>query len=201
MKTQHTLGLAALVAAAAFAAAMPKQDKPASSQDHAAMMQAWKDANKPGEQHKAFADCEGSWKTHFKHWMDPNSPAAESDGTSTFESILGGRYLVENARGDGPMGPFEGMGITAYNNVTGEYEHVWLDDMSTGLLVTRGTEGPNDTLALRGEMVDPTTKAKSPVRVVATTVSENEKRIEMYCNQHGKEQKSMEITYTRGGTP
>jgi hypothetical protein len=192
MKFSIALGTIALVATAVTTAAMPMQDK------QAAQMEAWKQAGEPGPQHQEFADCVGTWSTKCKYWMDPSQPPQEGEGVSTFETVMGGRYLLERASGNGPMGSFEGLGLMAYNNITGEYEHVWLDDKSTGLMLSKGMASADGSTVLRGEMVDPTTKDKFATRVVCKKISDDVRTIEMHCNQTGSEKKSMEITYTRG---
>ena len=213
MKTGMMLSIGAIAVAAVAATAMPAQDaKPATKpagertpiavpavpgQD--AMLDAMKQAATVGEQHKDFAKLVGNWQVQYSCWMDPDGPPQEGSGTSAFEAILGGRYLVEHSSGTMPgMGPFQGMGILGYDNVTGEYQHVWLCDAGTSMMTTRGKPGADGTVSLTGDMVDPQTKIKYPCRVVWTEVSPNERHLEMYCNRTGKEARTMEAVYTRG---
>jgi hypothetical protein len=133
--------------------------------------------------------------------MDPTQHPVDGSGTSTFEPIMGGRYLVENSSGDMPgMGPFEGLGMLGYNNLSGEYEHVWVCDSSTAMMISKGKANADGSIVFRGEMPDPLTRSNIPCRMVWTDVSADEKRFEMYCTKSGKEEKAMEATYTRGAT-
>lgn len=207
MKTAHLLGSVAFVATALTIAAMPAtipaQDQPigrqsAPGQDPSALVEAFKQAAVPGPQHKQFAQCVGTWTVHYRHWMVPGQPPEESDGTSSFETIMGGRFLVEHAIGEWPTGPFEGQGTLAYDQVSQQFEHVWLDDTSTGLTVVRGPEGSDGSMTLKGETIDPITHAKVEIRLVSKMLGENERLVEMFCNKNGLDEKVAEISYTRG---
>src|SRR5262245_41553539 len=127
MKTGVVLGLGALVVAALAVAATPVQDayaksrggdKPAAGMpDMAKMMEACMKAGTPGKEHEELAKCVGTWKVTGKHWVTSDAPPMESSGTSTFEMILGGRFLQEHHKGTmGDMGPFEGIGTLGFNN-------------------------------------------------------------------------------------
>lgn len=46
---------------------------------------------------------------------------------------MDGRFVQETVTGAFMGAPFYGMGLTGYNNVTGEYESVWIDNHTTQL--------------------------------------------------------------------
>src|SRR5689334_9651750 len=75
---------------------------PAMDPDLAAKMGAFM---MPGPEHKVLDPLIGKWSTHVKWSMDPAGPAMESDGTSEFKWIMGGRYVHQDAKGSTMMGP------------------------------------------------------------------------------------------------
>lgn len=197
MKTTMGLGLGALALAAVAFAASPLQD---AGDDMAAMMEAWAKAATPGEAHAGFARSAGTWNALVKtpNPMDPSAEPTTSEGTSHVEVVLGGRYLVERFEGEMPgMGPFQGMGVLAFNNVTGEFEHVWMDSMGTGMLFSRGKENDDGSFTLKGEYVDAVSGQKVHCRMITRELGPDERSFEMYSDAFGPEQKMMEITYTR----
>ncbi|HZM01319.1 MAG TPA: DUF1579 domain-containing protein [Planctomycetota bacterium] len=203
MKIGLILSAAALGVAAVAVAAMPLQDAKAKARDDKAahagdpMMEAMIKAGTPGAQHADLAKMVGTWKAKVKSYHEPGKDPVESDGTSTYEMALDGRYLIEKFSGEMPgMGPFKGMGILAYNNITGEFEHVWLDSMSTGIFMSKGKPNADGSCTFKGEMDNPM-GGKWPCRMECKQVSDNERTFEMYCAMNGPETKSMEITYTR----
>ena len=209
MKLGFLISVGALAAAALAAATIPQDAKPhypetpsatppsQQAQDQAAMQDAMRKAAAVGDQQRDFGKCVGTWQVKYTCFMDPSHPQ-EGSGTSTFETILGGRYLVEHASGTmPPMGPFQGMGVMGFNNTTNEYEHVWLCDQGTGIMSSHGTRLPDGTVSMTGEYVDPVTKSKSTCQMTWKDLSENEKRFEMTCKQPTNEMR-MEALYTRG---
>jgi hypothetical protein len=209
MKIGILVSLAALAAAALAAATQPPQDaKPhypetlsptppaQQAQEQTAMQDAMRQASAVNDQHRDFAKSIGTWQARYTCFMDPSHPQ-EGTGTSTFETILGGRYLVEHANGNmPPMGPFQGLGIMGFNNTTNEYEYVWLSDSGTAIMTAHGQRMPDGTVSMSGDFVDPVTKAKNNCQMQWRDLSENEKRFEMTCKQPSKEMR-MEALYTR----
>ena len=209
MKTGILISVGALAAAVLAAATLPQDAKPhypetltptppsRQAQDQTMMQDAMRKAAAVNDQHRDFGKCVGTWQVKYTCTMDAGPPQ-EGTGTSTFETIMGGRYLVEHASGTmAPMGPFQGMGILGFNNTTNEYEHVWLCDQGTGLMTSHGTRLPDGSVSMTGEYIDPITKAKSTCQTTWRDLSENEKRFEMTCKQPEKEMR-MEALYTRG---
>lgn len=208
MTFRSTLGLCGLALALAACAVPVQGSKDAPRDEHAAgpdmarLMEAMMAAGTPGAVHAELARSVGTWKAHVKHWMDPTQPPSESTGTSRYEMSLDGRYLVEHHAGEMPgMGPFTGMGILAFNNATRQYDHVWMDSMSTGLFISHGSPAEDGSIVFHGEMDNPLDGSKWPCRMVSRMVDPDHRVFEMYCSMGGPETKSMEIHYTRGATP
>src|SRR6185295_18628018 len=85
----------------------------------------------------------GNWTTHVKWWMAPGAPAQESDGTAQMSWAFGGRYLHEADTGTAMGMPFEGMGVTGYDNLKKKYVGSWIDSMGTGIMQSEGTYDPS----------------------------------------------------------
>jgi hypothetical protein len=122
----------------------------------------------------------------------------ESEGTMTNEMILGDRFLRSSYAGAGPMGgEFGGMALDGYNRIEKKYVGIWVDTMSTSMMVFEGTaEGSVRTSLCK--FTDPT---GTPVvmKSVTTIINDNEHRYESFAQPQGAPEfiKNMEITYTR----
>jgi len=200
------LGLAAsaavclVVAPLAFPAhTQDKPKPPAMSNEQQAMMDAMTKAATPGANHKLLASLAGNWTFTQKMWMDPAAPPTESGGTASYAMILGGRYLQGTAKGVFMGMPFEGMGITAYDNVTKQFVSSWIDNFGTGMMYATGQyDAPTKAITFTGDMDDPTKPGvKIKVREVIRLVDANRHVMEWYERRSGKDVKTMEIVYTR----
>lgn len=119
-------------------------------------LDAYVEANRPGEAHKRLDALTGEWEGEFTIWMEPGEPPLLSTGTVERQWILGGRYLQETIEATSAMGTFTGMGFIGFNNFDGQYEMVWMDDMSTGIYFETGTYDPDkQVLTTRGSHRDP----------------------------------------------
>ncbi len=183
----------------------PAERKPAAkapapaAADPKAMQEAWEKAAAPGENHKLLASVVGEWTAQNKMWMDPSAPPVDSTGSATFTPIMGGRYVQGEYKAQMMGAPFEGVGVTGYDNLSKRFVTSWIDNMGTGILVLTGDYDPaTKTFTYRGEMDDvlvPKTKVK--VRETIKIVGPDTHVMEWYENRGGKEAKTMEITYTR----
>ena len=113
--------------------------------------------------------------------------------------ILGGRYLRETMHGDTMGMPFDGLGLTGYDNTTGVVTSIWMDSMSTGTIVMTGQwEKPGAPLETTGVMTDPATGEQMQLRTVTTFISDDESRFDYYATMPGMaETKMMELHYVR----
>ena len=194
----------ALVAAAPWQDAKAK-DKPAAGGAPAGMsaedMAMWTKLATPGPEQAEMAKNVGKWTVATEWIMAPGAPPMTSTGTSEFKMMFDGRYMVQDHSSTGAMGPFQGMGITAFDNATGKYEDVWCDNMGTGIMYSTG-EKKGDTLTFNGEMFDPKTKSMTKLRYDIKHASPNEFTMEMYATESGKpEFKMMTLKYTRAAAP
>jgi Protein of unknown function (DUF1579) len=206
------VGSAGIAAALTFQdkskTAPPPQDKakaapaaaPASAEPDPEMMKKWMAFMTPGADHKVLDSMVGKWTTKVRFWMDPAGPVQESQGTAEISWIMGGRYLQEMDKGEAMGMPFEGMGLTAFDNLKKKYLGTWIDNMGTGIMVS--TEGTYDaatkTITCKTEGPDATMSKYVPMRIVHTITDANTHKMEMYGpDKNGKEFRSFECTYTR----
>lgn len=190
-----------LLAAAVPAAAQEEMEMqaPEMSAEEAAMMETWMKAMTPGPQHEMLADGVGEWKFSMKAWMEPDAEPMVSEGPVERSMELGGRVLVEVLSGEFMGQPFEGIGRTGYDNLTGEWWSTWTDNMSTGLLLMTGTwDEASRTWTWTGEGTDPMTGKPQAMKMVITREGEDREVGEMWhAGPDGEMHKTMEIVYTR----
>jgi hypothetical protein len=166
--------------------------------DMQAMMEVYTKLATPGAPHKVLASMEGSWDAEIKSWMEPNKPPTESRGTCEQRTVLGGRFLQQEFTGDMMGSPFTGIGVTGYDNHTQKYVSTWMDSMSTAILVFEGTASADGKTITQEGHYDTPIKGPLKWRSVTRIVNDNIWSFEMYeTGKSGKEEKMMEITYTR----
>ena len=182
----------AVTAPAAEPAAPPKQ--PSQEEMMAMMMKA----AAPGPEHAALNPLAGSWKTVTKMWSEPGKDPESSEGTCERNWVLGGRYLVAKYKGMFGGMAFEGMEVLGYDNMKKQYVSSWVDNFGTGIVMTTGPamDPATKSFTLSGLMTDPSGR-EAMTREVTNIVDGNTYTMTMFANDHGQEQKMMEITYTR----
>jgi hypothetical protein len=165
--------------------------------DAAAMMQQWMEFAKPGPPHQQMARLVGKWKTVTSDFSNGPDEPSVSEGTATFESILGGRYLRQEFSGNYGGMPMHGLGIQGYDNSQKKYVGTWIDNFGTGIMHTEGTYDPAT------HMMTETGKASCPtgpmsMKMVTVYKSNDEFEFTMYMIMpDGTEQRQMQIQYTR----
>ncbi len=175
-----------------------KEKRQEDKMDMQAMMEVYAKLATPGAPHKALASLEGSWNAKIKTWMEPNTPPMESEGTSEQKMILGGRFLQQEFTGQMMGNPFTGIGITGYDNHTKKYVSTWMDSMGTAVLLFEGTGSADGKTVTQEARYDDPIKGPIKWRSVTRIVDDNTFSFEMYeADKRGKEEKMMEITYTR----
>ncbi len=139
----------------------------------------------PGEPHKELNRLVGTWKTSNKMWMGPGEPAVSS-GTSTYEWILGGRYLKSKHAGVFADMPFEGMGIDGYDNGKKEYFSVWCDNMGTGVMFLTGRPSSDGKgMTYSGTSFDPVQMKDVRVREEVRWASDSKYTFTMFMDVPG----------------
>jgi hypothetical protein len=198
MRLRSVIPVVLPVIALSFALSVSAQEgKPEMSPEQKAMMEKWKAYMTPGEPHAEFAKAVGTWDYKTKMWEQPGAPPQEAEGTATFKTILGGRYLVQSFEGPFMGQAFHGKGITGYDNMIKKYQAMWIDNMGTGIMISEGTcEG--DVCTYYGDAPDVMLGKYKRVKSVSRNLSDDEMVFEMYdTGPDGKEWRTFEIIYHR----
>jgi len=186
-----------------LAAAAPWQDAQAKAKPAAAdskpftdqEMAAWKKASTPGPQHAEMEKMVGTWDVKATSWMKPGATPEEWSGTADCRLIMDGRYLVEDFSGTMSMGPYHGHGMLGFNNSSGQWEHVWLDDMSTAMMVSQGDTRDGKT-ELHSTVTCPLNGQRVAVRTVLMSHGGDERTVDMWSTFPGQpEFQSMSLRY------
>jgi len=191
----------------AAGAALSPEDEKASMAEMMALMEI---LGTPGEGHKRLETLVGSWDLVIRSWCGgPDKPCTESKGTSQVRWILGGRYLSEEVTSEFVMPnpetgkdekyPFQGQGLTGYDNYRNMYVGTWVDSMSTQMFVSRGSaDQTGKVITYYGEMDEPALDVHGRmVKMVTRLVDKDKHVMEMYDLHAGDNFKVMEIVYTR----
>jgi Protein of unknown function (DUF1579) len=177
---------------------MAAETKQKNAMDKQAMMEVYHKLAKPGAPHKLLASMAGSWRTRTKAWMEPSQPPMETAGTCDQKMMLGGRYLCQEFAGDMMGTPFNGIGFMGYDNHKQRYVSTWMDSMSTGIFFFEGTADAGGRSITQTCVVDDPVRGLLKWRTVTKIVDENTHLFEMFStDKSDKEEKMMEITYTR----
>ena len=155
-------------------------------------------AGSPGPQHQALASRAGTWNVEGQFWMAPGADPMPMKATAKTEVLLGGRYIIEDFKSDFMGMPFEGHLIQGFDNLSQEYWGLWIDSMSTGYLLTRGTEASPGQVVLSGSANDILTPNGRPSRMTLTDNDDGSYTMKMFDTREGiGEFQSMELRYTR----
>ncbi len=195
------LSLIAVLLLAALPAAAQEEamQAPEMSAEEAAMMETWMKAMTPGPQHEMLAKGAGEWKFTLTSWMDPEAEPMVSEGTAVRTMELGGRVAHEVVTASFMGQPFEGIGRTGYDNLTGKWWSTWTDNMSTSVMVMEGDwDEATESWTFVGEGPDMMTGGKKAMKMVLRMESEVREVGEMWeAGPDGEMHKVMEIVYTR----
>lgn len=177
---------------------MAAKNKQEGKMDMQAAMEIYQKLAQTGAPHKLLAAMAGSWVTRTKSWMEPGKPPTEFSGTCEGKMLLGGRYLQHNFASDMMGTPFNGIGVTGYDNHKQRYVSTWMDSMSTGIFYFEGPTGADGKSFTLHCLYDDPVRGPVKWRSVTKIVDDDTHLFEMYItDKSDKEQKMMEITYTR----
>ena len=146
----------------------------------------------PTDEHSLLAERVGNWKYTLEM---PNMPPSSGEASYTME--MGGRYLIGKYKGDFEGEIFEGLGISSYDRFQNKYVSIWIDNMSTAILSTKGT-ADGSTISYRGNMPDMFTGETKKTKSIERMIDDDHWEMEMFKpDQDGKMMSSMKITYER----
>lgn len=205
-----TLGLAAAVGSVAIANNSPRDAKPKpAAQPEMKLPPGWTEADMqacvlagtPGKQHEHLAKDAGVWHGKTTMWMAPGAEPMTSECTSTVTPMMDGRYTKVEMAGEMPgMGPYNGLGLYGFDNVSQQFVSTWMDNHSTGIMRGTGERSPDGrTMTWKFTFNCPVTKKPTVLREVETVTGPNTKTLEMFGAEprSGREYKMMRIELTR----
>ncbi len=198
-----------LVCLAALTASSCKSlNKPVPDPAHAAapqlspeeMMAMMQKLAAPSDGHRLLAPLAGTFRTRGEFWMQPGAPPTVAEGRSVNEWIMDGRFLQQRYESLFMEAPFIGMGLTGFNNETGQYEGTWIDNMSTFIMpMSTGTADPSgQVITFRRRYSQPGMNVILTSREVITIHDDDHHTFEWFDSPpDGKELQSLRIEYTR----
>ena len=165
---------------------------------HAETIIAAADATKPGPEQSFLAKRAGEYTRTVKFIAQPNADANASTGTAKISVTLDGRFIVEENTDTVFGRPVSGMRIYGFNNITKQYEAVWMYTMSTAMLFLTGTSADG------GKTIDLTGVSqnhrgdKIPIHATIRQADDDQFVVTlMSTGADGKEAAFQETTYTR----
>lgn len=169
------------------------------SAEELAMMEAWMKAATPGPMHEHLAKGVGTWEGTMKMWHQPGTEPEQSTCKSVLTPMMGGRYIKNETKGSSSMGEFNGFGLAGFDNVSGKFQNVWIDNWGTGMMTGTGELSEDGkTLTWTMNYNCPITHQPMVMREVERYTGPDSMVLEMYGpDMEGNEFKMMEITYTR----
>jgi len=191
-----------VLGAAVTATALAGDEKPAGgmSAEQQAAMAEWTRLAAPSDHHKYLNYFVGNWKTKTKMYMGgPGSPPMESEGTSEMKWVLDGRFVQDHHKGSMMGQPYEGIGMTGYDNYRNLYVGSWYSNMGTNVLTMSGMRDPKTgNFTYYGEMDEPALKVIGrTVKYVTTIIDPDHHRFEIIDLHAGDDYTVIEIDYTR----
>lgn len=93
--------------------------------------------------HRMLSSLAGEWAGTTKTWFEPDVVADESPMTGKMTSILDGRFILHEYRGELQGKPFEGVAIIGFDLATGKFQAAWVDSfhMSGAIMFSEGDAG------------------------------------------------------------
>ncbi len=170
------------------------------SPDEMAKMQKWMATTQPSAHHKHLEHFVGQWDTTMKIWMSgPDGPPMESEGTSTVMWVLGGRYLQEEMKGEIMGMPYEGLGLTGYDNYKNMYMSSWASNADTQFLTMTGARHPKTGIfTFYGAMDEAGIDVHGRTVKYTNKILDKDRHVFSSIDLHaGDDYKVVEISYTR----
>jgi hypothetical protein len=198
MKTRWIQGAGLAFLASLLLASIPALAAAPAAKPDPAMEAAMAEMEKlaaPGPAHEKLKAFEGKWKAVQKAWLGPGEPTV-NQGISENRMILGGRYLEQRYKGTFGGKPYEGYGLTGYDNKKSMYTTMWIDTWATAAMTGEGTMDGNQDLVVKSTADGPDGKP-AEYRMVTHRADANRHVFSMFMTSNGQEQLMMEITYTK----
>lgn len=189
----------ALVAVVAVNISFADKEKEKTGEPSPEDMAKWMEMMAPGGHHKSFANYVGEWDATITMWQAPDMEPQVAKGTSKYKTIMGGRYLVQSMESEMMGMPYEGMGISGFDNISKKHTVLWIDNMGTSITYSEAECAEHCSVSTHNTTVKDPMRGDIQVKMVTRYVDENKHVFEYFSpGPDGKQFKSMEIVYTRG---
>ncbi len=169
--------------------------KPAGAPSEAEMEKMMEQLATPGEMHAWLAKFNGGWNVTGE-FTEMDGSKLPMCGTACIRMVLGGRWQEQIFNATYKRKPFQGRGMTGYDNEKKQFTNFWFDTMSTSTAPATGTlsaDGKVLTLAGEWEMMG----TKMPFKYVLTSINACRFTFAMSMTMEGKEMAVGHMTYTR----
>lgn len=153
----------------------------------------------PNAHHERLHVLAGVWDAPSRLWLRPGLEPIESPGHAERTMILGGRFLMETYEAQVMGQRFSGIGFNGYDNFEQCYTAVWMDDISTAMMITRGTcDESGLVLEFHGEHKDALSGVAQPSRSTIEIESDDHYVLRTWITQpDGAERPLLDIDYRR----
>jgi hypothetical protein len=201
MKLHRMTGLAAVVMALTNPVAAQDANKFAAGTraNAAAVAQALEMAMTPGPGQARLEPMVGTFNVKIRSWVAPNKPPVESTAVSVSVWVLGHRYIQSMLSGYVLNEPFDGIGYTAYDNVSKTYQTAWMDSGSTGMTWYHGGfDGATKSARMKATVPNALTGKPTPLELRLSIAENGDHMTELWGQGEGSAMfKMMELRYTR----
>ena len=165
-----------------------------------ALRQAAKQAASISVFHKKIRKIKGKYDEAIKWWRAPGAAPDESSAWANTDWEVEGRFMIQRIEGRWLGSPFKGIAILGYDNATEEFTAVWMDNLGSNMMFSRGKAYEScETITMRGQHLDIITGET----VQATTLLQmpdrkGETKLEMFrTGPDGADFKFLEVASTR----
>lgn len=160
-------------------------------EEQAAMMEA----ATPGDNHTWLGQFAGTWDVAMESTLR-SGEVENNKATATFRMLLGGRYQEQRFQGTFGGEPYEGHGITGFDNTTKVFQNYWFDTMGTTGSVSQGQRAADGkSITFNGKWDTP--GGSVPFRQVLTQTDANSFTFTMYGSFSEEETQIMHAVYTK----
>jgi hypothetical protein len=174
----------------------PQEERKPQDADMEKLMAVYEKAAMPGEAHKALASMAGKWD------QKGECPMGTITGTVEYRPILGGRFVLAEgtmqvAMSGKPPKEMQSVQIIGYDNVSKQYQTVWLDTMSTGIHFSPGTaDASGKQITYDAPAKDAFTPEGRPFKVVVKVDDADKHTVEIWDSKADRRTLTKEATIT-----
>ena len=203
------IATALVLAAGVLALADPPKDAKPAAKPVAKLPPGWTEADMqafiaaatPGKMHEYLRQDIGEWEGKNTMWMAPGAEPIATKSTSRITALMDGRFTKIEINGDMPgMGPYIGLAIVGFDNISQKFVSTWIDNMGTSMAQGEGELSKDGkTLSWTYTCNCPLTKKPISMRQIETASGPGKKTIEMFGAdpKTGKEYQMMRIELTK----